>query len=185
MLSTTIFWKRTDVCCLERVHISPDRDAAKGVIITVENGGAEVRHHWQFADAWQVLALNVQRCDDKGEHQVHIERQGQGWTVHGQERPELDGAELVDLSLTPFCNTFPISRMLNDGLDTAAFDTVYIDGDTLKVSRSRQAYDQLDAGHFRYRDLGLSSGFQAHLRVDRDGIVAEYEGLFKRVDFKP
>lgn len=185
MPPTTIFWKRTDVHGLERLHISPGREAAKGVIINVENGGAEVRHHWKFADDWQVLALNVQRCDREGEHQLHIGRQGKGWTVNGKERPELDGTELVDLSLTPFCNTFPISRMLNDELDTVTFDVVYIDGDTLKVSRSRQAYDQLGAGQFRYRDLGLSSGFQARLLVDRDGLVAEYPGLFKRVDVMP
>ncbi|MBB4005556.1 putative glycolipid-binding domain-containing protein [Aurantimonas endophytica] len=185
MLTTTIFWKRTDVHGLERLHISPSRDAAKGVIINVENDGAEVRHRWQFAADWQVLALNVQRYDPKGEHKVRIERRGQGWTVNGKERPELDGAEFVDLSLTPFCNSFPISCMLNDELDAAIFDVVYINGDTLKVSRSRQAYDRLDADHFRYRDLGLSSGFQAQLRVDQDGLVAEYEGLFKRVDVTP
>ncbi len=185
MLPRNIFWKRTDIQGLERLSISPSRDEAKGVIINAENGGADVRHHWQFADDWQVLKVNVQRCDCEGEHEVHIERQGQGWTVNGNERRDLDGAELVDLSLTPFCNTFPIFRMLNDELDTATFDVVYIDGNTLKVSRSRQAYDHLGDGHFHYRDLGLSSGFQAQLHVDSDGLITEYEGLFERVAVMP
>lgn len=181
MQPVDIFWRRTDVHGLERLSISPSREAAKGVIINVENGGAEVRHHWQFTDHWQVLKLTMQRCDSEGDHQVQIARQGQGWTVNGHERQDLDGAELVDLSLTPFCNTFPIFRMLNGKLNTAAFDVVYLDGDTLEVSRSRQAYDQLGAGHFRYRDLGLSNGFQAQLHVDSHGLVTSYEGLFERV----
>ena len=179
MQPVTIYLRRTDVSGLERLSISPTRDTAKGVIINVENGGAEVRHHWQFTDCWQVLKLTMQRCDSKGDYQVQIARQGQGWTVNGKERQDLDGAELVDLSFTPFCNTFPIFRMLNGKLKTAAFDVVYLDGDTLDVSRSRQAYDHLGAGHFRYRDLGLSSGFQAQLRVDSHGLVTSSSNVWK------
>lgn len=88
MQPVTIYWRRTDVPGLERLSISPTRDTAKGVIINVENGGAEVRHHWQFTDCWQVLKLTMQRCDSKGDYQVQIAaRTGVDREREGAARP--------------------------------------------------------------------------------------------------
>jgi hypothetical protein len=51
----------------------------------------------------------------------------------------------------------------------------------LRVARSRQRYDYKSPGLFRYIDLGLSAGFEADLRIDDQGLVVSYEGLFERV----
>lgn len=64
-------------------------------------------------------------------------------------------------------------------------DTAFIDGPALTVARSRQRYVRQGARNVRYVDLGLSSGFEADLLVDADGLVLSYEHLFQRVSSPP
>ena len=51
----------------------------------------------------------------------------------------------------------------------------------MTVARSRQRYERLGPDRLRYLDLGLSSGFEADLRVDDRGLVLRYQHLFERV----
>jgi hypothetical protein len=97
-------------------------------------------------------------------------------------RPDLDGAEQPDLSVTPFCNTLPIRSTPPDVREGHPFDVAFIDGPALTVTRSRQRYDRLAADRVRYVDLGLFKGFTAELTVDPQGLVIRYAGLFERVD---
>jgi hypothetical protein len=101
--------------------------------------------------------------------------------VDGKPRPDLEGAEEPDLSITPFCNTFPIRRTPATAGASLTLDTAFIDGPALTVARSRQRYDRQGPGRLRYVDLGLSSGFEADLLVDDTGLVLRYEHLFERV----
>jgi hypothetical protein len=50
----------------------------------------------------------------------------------------------------------------------------------MSVKAQSQAYTRLDEGVYRFENLD-GSGFVADLRVDGDGLVVEYPGLFKRV----
>jgi hypothetical protein len=94
------------------------------------------------------------------EHGVlHLERAGNGWRVNGNQRPDLDGAEEPDLSVTPFCNTFAIRRTPRSVGDSLTLDIAFIDGPALTVARSRQRYVRQGSENVRYVDLGLSSGF--------------------------
>ena len=101
--------------------------------------------------------------------------------MDGVPRPDLDGAEEPDLSVTPFCNTLPIRRTPEAPGTSVRLDTAFIDGPALTVARSSQRYDRQGAGRLRYVDLGLSRGFEADLIVDGDGLVLRYEQLFEWV----
>ena len=94
---------------------------------------------------------------------------------------DLDGAQEPDLSVTPFCNTFPIRRTPAATGASLALDTAFIDGPALTVARSSQRYDRQGPGRVRYVDLGLSRGFEADLTVDDAGLVLRYEHLFERL----
>ncbi len=110
-----------------------------------------------------------------------LERAGTGWRVDGSLRPDLEGAEEPDLSVTPFCNSFPIRRMPEGSPESLTLDTAFIDGPALTVARSSQRYDRQGPGRVRYVDLGLSRGFEADLVVDELGLVLRYEHLFERI----
>jgi hypothetical protein len=154
-------------------------------VLCLEGGGFRLDHCWRLDAGWRVQAVTVKRWNVQGHGRLHLERDGSGWRVDGVARPDLEGAEEPDLSVTPFCNTFPIRRTPAAAGSSLTLDTAFIDGLALTVARSRQRYDRQGPGRLRYVDLGLSRGFEADLVVDEAGLVLQYEHLFERVPPSP
>src|SRR4051794_8736136 len=118
------------------------------------------------------------RLEGEEERSLLIERSGDAnWLVDGVERPDLDGCEEVDLSVTPFCNTLALKRLAGAGELT----TLYVSFPQLKLQPSRQRYERLSTRSFVYTDLGAAEGFEAKLEVDANGIVTHYEDLFEHL----
>lgn len=183
MGTSVIFWRRTDVEGLERLElaIEPEGVSATSTVICLEAGGFRLDHRWRLDADWRAQLVTVERWNARGHGILRLERAGTGWRVDGEPRPDLEGAEEPDVSVTPFCNTFPIRRMSEAARESHTLDTAFIDGPELTVARSRQRYDRQGPGRFRYVDLGLSHGFEADLVVDDAGLVLRYEHLFERV----
>lgn len=183
MATSVLFWRRIDVEGLERLEltVAPDGVTASGSVISLEDGGFRLEHRWRLDTSWRALSVEVERWNAAGHGQLVLERAGSGWTIDGAPRPDLDGAEEPDLSVTPFCNTFPIRRTPQGPGAGLTLDTAFIDGSALTVARSRQRYDRQGPGQVRYIDLGLSNGFEADLTVDDEGLVLRYEHLFERI----
>ena len=183
MRRSVLFWRRTDVEGLERLElaIGPDGVTATSTVLGVEAGGFRLDHHWRLDPGWRAQSVTVERWNAAGHGRLRLERAGAGWRVDGAPRPDLDGAEEPDLSVTPFCNSFPIRRTPEAAGASLTLDTAFIDGPALTVARSRQRYDRRGPGRVRYVDLGLSRGFEADLVVDADGLVLSYQHLFERV----
>ncbi len=178
-----LFWRRIDTVGLERLMltVSPDGVQAQSTLICVEDGGFRLDHEWHLTPDWRALSLVVERWGSAGHERVALERAGTGWTVDGTRRPDLDGTDEPDLSVTPFCNTFPIRRTPMGKGESLALDTAYVDAAAMTVTRSRQRYDRLGPQRLRYVDLRAGSSFEAELRVDERGLVLRYEHLFERV----
>jgi hypothetical protein len=183
MPTSVLFWRRTDIEGLERLELSigPDAVEAVSTVLCLEDGGFRLDHRWRLTPDWRALSVEVERWNATSHGRLTLERTGSGWVVDGVARPDLDGAEEPDLSVTPFCNTFPIRRTPEAPGRGPPLDTAFIDGPALTVARSRQRYDRQGPGRLRYVDLGLSAGFEADLVVDGQGLVLRYEHLFERV----
>ena len=183
MSTAILFWRRTDVQGLERLAltVSHDEVVAESTSLCLEDGGFRLDHRWRLTPDWSARSLEVERWGASEHQWLTLERSGDGWLVDGEPRSDLDGAEEPDLSVTPFCNTFPIRRTPTGGGGSLTLDTCYIDAAAMTVQRSRQRYDRLGPNRVRYIDLGVSSGFEADLEVDDDGLVLRYEHLFERV----
>ncbi|WP_117193347.1 putative glycolipid-binding domain-containing protein [Rhizobium terrae] len=181
--SSILFWRRTDVEGFERLELSvePDGVKANSTVLCLEEGGFRLDHRWRLTPDWRAQSVTVERWNAGGHGMLHLERVGSGWRVNDLPRPDLDGAEEPDLSVTPFCNTFPIRRTPENPGESLALTTAFIDGPALTVARSSQRYDRQGPGRVRYVDLGLSAGFEADLAVDEEGLVLSYEHLFERV----
>lgn len=188
-----LLWRRTDVLGLERLAltVSPDEVVAESTIVCLEDGGFRLDHRWRLSPDWRARSLEVERWGAAEHRRLVVERAGDGdgsgdgvpnrWLVDGEPRPDLDGTEDPDLSVTPFCNTFPIRRTPTTPGDTLTLDTCYIDAAGMTVQRSRQRYERVGPNRVRYVDLGVASGFEADLDVDADGLVLRYEHVFERV----
>jgi hypothetical protein len=183
MSRSVLFWRRTDVEGLERLElvVEPAGIAVASTVICLEEGGFRLDHRWRLDRDWRAQSVTVERWNSQGHDVLLLERDRSGWRVDGARRPDLDGAEEPDLSVTPFCNSFPIRRTPSAAGSSLALDTAYIDGAALTVARSSQRYDRQGPGRLRYVDLGLSCGFEADLVVDDEGLVLRYEHLFERV----
>jgi hypothetical protein len=176
-----LFWRRTDLEGLERLalRVLPEAVLAEATTLGLEDGGFRLDHRWRLSPDWRALSLEVERWGPTGHARVRLERRGTGWTVDGRPRPDLDGAEEPDLSVTPFCNTLPIRRTPEAAGASLALDVAFVDGATLAVSRSRQRYDRQGPGRLRF--VALDHPFEADLEVDPRGLVLRYEHLFERV----
>ena len=183
-LPQILFWRRLDVAGLERLTltIAENRMVADATTIGVEDGGFRVKHRWELTPNWSVASCIVRKEGASGRTKLALERYGNGWKVDGNVRPDLEGAREPDLSITPFCNTFPIQHMLAADQDELTLDTSFIDAATMRVSRSQQSYQRLDSKRFHYLDLGVADGFEADISVGQMGLVPRYEGLFERVE---
>ncbi|MDI3299391.1 MAG: putative glycolipid-binding domain-containing protein, partial [Bacillota bacterium] len=98
----------------------------------------------------------------------------------GGAAPWLDGCIDVDLSITPATNTLPIRRLRLSPGESRAIQVLYVAFPTLDLRPVEQRYTRLqDDGPcavYRYE----SGTFRADLRVDGDGLVLDYPGVWQR-----
>ena len=184
MESKVHFWRRTDVEGFERLELWREGDLlrAAGPVLCAGEGGFRIDHDWTLGPDWRARTVTVERWGPQGRGRLALERDGGGWRIDGERRPDLDGASEPDLSVTPFCNSLPIHRLAAEPGARLTLDTAYIDGPALTVTRSSQRYERHGPRAVRYVDLGVARGFDAELVLDEDGLVVVYERLFQRVE---
>lgn len=181
-----VFWRRTDVEGIERLALIVGARGihAMSTVICIGDGGFRLDHAWELTPDWRAVSLQVERLGADGRRALELEREGNGWRVNGQRRPDLDGAEEPDLSVTPFCNTLPIRRIPGSSDARLTVDVAYVNGKDLTVTRSRHAYERQGPGRIHFVDLGLFVGFEADLQIDDQALVVHYQHLFERVEMR-
>lgn len=129
---------------------------------------------------WTVREAEIDTVAEGRHRVVSFDGAGTWRDGRGQTLDALNGCVDLDLMGSPFTNTLPINR-LKLGLEEARLlRTAYITVPDLTLRADRQRYTCLEPGK-RYRYDGLDTKFTAVLTVDHDGLVIDYEGLFRRV----
>lgn len=164
----------------------PHRVTASGLIIGLSHNNPYRVHYEIGCDAhWGVRRVDIQQLDIPGEQAVYLVSDGAGhWaTADGEPLPAFDGCQDVDISITPFTNTIPIRRLDLKAGQSVDIKALHITVPAMTLKAMGQRYTCLDlndtGGVYRYESL--DSGFTAELTADRDGIVINYPGGWRRV----
>ncbi len=113
---------------------------------------------------------------------LELRADGEGRWRNAADAPlaALDGCIDIDIAATPYTNTLPIRRLGLARDERRLIDVVYLSIPDLTARRMQQAYRCIEPDRV-YRYESVASGFTARLEVDRDGLVIDYEALFKRL----
>ncbi len=171
-------WRRLDEPGLEVFRLR-SRDDGFWATSSLVHAGADpfgLRYAWALDREWRTRSVRLELMGDVC-RSLMIERAGDAsWRIDDRPRRDLDGCEEVDLSATPFCNTLAIRRMAGA---TGELTALYVALPELLIMPSRQRYEALGNDCWRYLDCGVAEGFTAQIRLDAEGFVSRYEGLFE------
>lgn len=134
---------------------------------------------------WNVIRYRVRARDDGTtrrarigtDSRIFIRRAPDGsWTLNGVEVPEVAEALDLDLGFTPATNTLAIRRLNLPVGGEAEITTAWFDPSDERLKPMRQRYRRTGESEYLYSS---DTGFSARLKVDAQGIVRDYEGLWK------
>jgi hypothetical protein len=173
----SILWQESgggsDLCVLEP---AAGGWRLRGTALAVEGGKPIEARYSVVVDArWTTQAVEVLLSFAGGEPR---EPPVLGGLWSGKERPpEFHDCVDVDLSFTPATNTLPIRRLGLEVGDEQELAVAWLVWPELRLERAVQRYARLGEDRYRY----AQDDFEAELTVDEDGLVLEYEGLWKAV----
>lgn len=185
-----VMWSPWTGAGLEHLRLLQRQEdiVADGLILGVsEQAPFRLRYEIRCDPQWRVRAIQLDLLDGSS-RSLHFLTDGAGnWTTEsGEALPLLKGCLDVDISATPFTNTLPIRRLALQPGSSATLNMVYFSIPEMQVEVTLQRYTCLEltssGGRYRFESLvdGVSH-FTAEFPVDRDGLVLDYPGLFKRV----
>ena len=180
----TILWQAVESGALERcrLEVGPDGLRLSGIVLTPEHGTPlDVRYRVEAGP--DGLTRRVELELDGGANRRVLLADGAGaWRWEGGPGlPEVAGALDVDLTVTPATNTLPIRRLAGLKVGEAAdLRMAWVQFPELSVIPSAQRYERLAADRWRF----ASGDFTAELLVDPDGLVLDYEGLFRSLAYR-
>lgn len=168
-----------------RVHVSGARVKAYGRIISSEAGQEPYSASYELLtnDLGVTRRLSVHLIRASGETQLAITRDsGHNWLVQtgdGTVHSDFDGAEDVDIAMSPLFKALPIRRLglqHDPGAGTHSVPAVYL---YLPEGRVEPATMTYTAGPDSIAVVTPLAG--SSVTVDPDGFVVDYAGISTRV----
>jgi len=147
-----------------------------------ERGPFRLAYRLAWDESWRLRDAGLIVSTERSTRSLSLQTDGQGHWRHGDGRvvDELDGCMDIDIWPTPFTNSFPIRREPMAVGERRQFRMTWVFAPDLTVCPQPQAYTRLAERLYLFENLD-GSGFRAELRVDEDGIVLDYPGLFRRI----
>ena len=135
---------------------------------------------------WNVLRYRVRARKDGTTRRVRIGTKSRifvrravddTWTLNGTAVPEVAGAQDVDFGFTPATMTLPIRRLKLGVGEEAQVLVARLDLESQRLTPLRLVYRRTDVN--KYDCENMKTGTTAHLKVDSQGIVKDYQGHWK------
>ncbi|QHE52722.1 putative glycolipid-binding domain-containing protein [Pontibacillus sp. HMF3514] len=159
---------------------SPQEINAKGTVIyTDEKDAYKVMYQIDLDKNWVTKSVDV--AVEGKDHTLHLRSNGMGdWWSNDTYLESMQGAIDIDISVTPFSNSLPINRFEWAVGERKSFQMLYIDVPSLELLQLKQHYTLVDEdGGKRFFQYECRN-YKTTIRVDQDGLVEDYPGLFTR-----
>lgn len=145
-----------------------------------EHQNFNVEYFIRTGFGWETILVQLTaEVGDRSESLV-LQSDGQGnWMKNQAEAPEFEGCIDVDISLTPFTNSLPINRLRMEKGETRPIKVLYLDILNTTEKPVIQHYTLLSDTDYKFENV--PNDFEAVIRVDAEGLVENYPGLFERL----
>jgi uncharacterized protein len=127
---------------------------------------------------WQTLSGKVSGW--VGKEMVEIELSidsAHRWKLNGKEYSETEGCIDLDLNFSPSTNLLPIRRLDLSIGEEAEVKAAWLRFPSFQLEPLNQLYRRIDKVTYRYESGG--GKFVTELKVDDNGFVAYYPGIWK------
>jgi hypothetical protein len=182
-LNKTVAWKSSYISTTEFTTIRTEKDIDVRGQITGEEFGKlyNIHYHLKINLNWVIQSFSADSLSELPfSVSFHKNKKGEWVDKKGKVLPEFEGCTDVDIMLTPFTNTLPVNRLNLPVGVSEEIKVVYIDLKQNICSPANQRYTNMGNGTYKYESL--PSGFTALLKVDEDGLVIDYPGIWHRVN---
>jgi uncharacterized protein len=182
---TEIIWEQTVEYGLEHMILRQDKNIEADSLALGMIDGAAYRIRYQIiCDLdWRLERVKVEDLLNLKELVLVKKAEGVWMDEGGHPIDALNGCIDVDIKITPFTNTLPIRRLNLALHESKEISVVYFSVPELSFSKMDQRYTfLLQEKDFRvYKYESLNSGFTSDIKVDANGLVIDYPGIFKMV----
>jgi hypothetical protein len=165
-----------------QLHAEDGGYVAKSIVLGID-GETPFRLHYKIKtdQEWRTRKLWVRAVTPFSERELTLRSDGRGnWrNDDGLDLPALRDCIDIDITVTPFTNTLPISRLQLIPRQSVDIRVVYVTAPSLAISVSAQRYSRRGEDS----DIFFESpahDFTAMLPIDGDNLVLDYPQLFRR-----
>jgi uncharacterized protein len=180
----TILWRRIDQPGHEaaRLLAMPDGWHLAGTAVFAHEGQpCHLAYDVRTDREWRTTGATVSGWVGSDAVDARVVADGRGtWTLNRAPCPRVEGCIDVDLNFSPSTNLLPIRRLALAEGEHAAVRAAWLRFPSFALEPLEQTYRRTGAGEYRYESAGGS--FRRDLRVDAEGFVTEYPGIWIEED---
>lgn len=179
-----IMWRRVmdDLSFeLARLTRGPNGPVIAGTVLAAE-AGSPLRVEYRVAcdHDWRTRRVELSQSHAGRHRTLRLDHDGSGgWQRDGTVAAGLAGCTDVDLGISPSTNALPVNRLRLEPGRVGAIRAAWVRFPGLEVEPAEQTYERLEEQRYRYRSL--TSGFEAEVEVDDDGMPVDYAGIWRRI----
>ena len=181
MVNTTILWHDRDTLGAERCIVSRLGSGfrfAGTVLCPMDGVPLQVAYTVDVDAGWHTRQVVVHVAMPHEVVDLTLSADGAGaWWNQGEALSSVAGCLDVDLGVTPSTNTLPIRRLQLRPGEAADIAAAWVAFPSLRIARMDQRYECLAVGRYRFH----SGTYSAHLVVDAQGLVQDYEGAWRAI----
>ena len=182
-MQTEVIWEQIVGKGLEHLILDQDKkiEAESLALGIIEGAAYRIKYQIICDTDWKVERVRVKDLLNN-KALVFIKKEDGIWTdEQGHPIEALNGCIDVDIMITPFTNTLPIKRLKLAVSESKEISVLYFRIPDLTLSKFDQRYTFLsqEKDHGVYKYESLSNGFTSNIKVDADGLVTDYPGIFK------